>query len=124
MGPVTQFGLVADIDRGDHVQQRCRIVVGHGELSMLWADEPGGNRLIQEREQTVIVTRHVQEPDRLGVHAKLGLGPHLKGFFQRPKATGQGNEPVGRVSHGGLARMHALDHAEFGQSGMRNLQFC
>ena len=90
-----------------------------GHLALIRAHEFLMRGVIEKSDQTVVVTRHIEQAARLAVETELRPGPHLENLFKRADAARQRDEAVSQFRHQGLARMHRWRDVKFGQICVR-----
>ena len=70
------------------------------------AQEALVDELIEKREQRVVKSVDVQEPDGLLENLELNPRGHLEGFLEGADAAGQHGEGAGERCHARFTRMH------------------
>ncbi|KAJ1684399.1 hypothetical protein LUZ63_020154 [Rhynchospora breviuscula] len=106
---------------GDDAVQPVGVVVDEQHVGVVAGEEPGGDRVVEERHQRVPVARDVEQPDRLVVDAQLQPGERLEQLLERSRAAGQHHEAVGLVHHPQLALVHRADDVQLAQPGVADL---
>ena len=79
---------------GERVEQLLGFVGNEEHRSVLRADEPFGDRVIEEGDERVVEAVDVQQPERLGVQAELRPRGDLDDLFDGAEAAGQRDEAV------------------------------
>lgn len=82
---------------------------------MFLAQKALADGVVEEGDQGVVVTVHVQQGAGFVVKTQLRPGEDFKNFFQGAHAAGQSDKAVRAICHGRLALMHGTDYTQFGE---------
>jgi hypothetical protein len=103
------------------IEEFGRVGAGLHDRACLRLDEALGPGVIEEAQQVVVETVHVQQPARLGVQAELRPGDRLEQFLEGADAARQRDERVGVLGHPRLALVHRVDDVHRGDAGVADL---
>ena len=106
------------LERGEQVVE---VVADGQQRAHLRAQEALLHGVVEEGDERLVVARHVQQPQRLGVDAQLRPGVDLEELLERADAAGQRDEGVGELRHERLALVHRADHAQVVEAGVADL---
>jgi len=84
-------------------------------------NEPLGDALVDDGEQTSEESGDVEQPHRLLVQAKLLPSQDLEKLIERAQSPRQCNETVSELCHHGLSLMHGTDDAKIREPTMWHL---
>ena len=106
------------LERGQEVVE---VVADRQQRAHLRAQEALLHGVVEEGDERLVVARHVQQPQRLGVDAQLRPGVDLEELLERADAAGQRDEGVGELRHQRLALVHRADHPQVVEAGVADL---